>query len=101
LCILLLAALVVPYVSKTHYAAMDLHAKNLPPSWSHVFGTDELGRDIGVRLAFGIRISLLIALSAALIDATIGIAVGALAAHFGGKIDQCLMRVCDILQSIP
>lgn len=65
------------------------------------FGTDQLGRDLWTRLWRGARISLLMALFAVAIDLLIGISYGALAGYFGGKTDLILMRIGEVIQSIP
>ncbi len=96
-----LMALVGPWLSQSNYSDIHLELKNNPPSGQFWFGTDDLGRDIFCRIWWGARISLFIGLSAALIDAIIGVIWGAAAAYFGGWIEELLMRVCDILQTIP
>ena len=65
------------------------------------FGTDQLGRDLWTRLWRGTRISLVMALFAVAIDLLIGVSYGALAGYFGGKTDLILMRICEVIQSIP
>jgi peptide/nickel transport system permease protein/oligopeptide transport system permease protein len=72
-----------------------------PPSWQHWGGTDFLGRDIMTRLLCGARISLLVGLVGALVSLVIGVAWGAVAASLGGKIDNAMMRVVDILYALP
>ena len=72
-----------------------------PPSSEHIFGTDEIGRDIFTRVVYGARISLKIALSAQAIALTIGITVGMITGFFGGWIDIVLMRVVDIIMAFP
>jgi len=72
-----------------------------PPSISHLFGTDAIGRDILTRVIYGARISLKIALLAQSIALAIGIVVGMLAGFFGGWIDVLLMRFVDIIMAFP
>ena len=84
----------------------DPHAQNLPlgptpPSPEHWLGTDSLGRDLLARVLQGGRVSLLIALSAALIASTIGVAYGSISGYLGGWIDMAMMRLLDILYAIP
>ena len=79
----------------------DLSSRFLPPSLSHYLGTDELGRDIFLRLLYGGQISLTVALAAGLASAFIGTAVGMAAGYLGGKWDALLMRVTDLLISLP
>ena len=71
------------------------------PSSAHIFGTDEVGRDYLARVIYGGRVSLLVGVLAMLMSVTIGVTVGILAGYLGGIIDGILMRIVDILQSIP
>jgi ABC-type phosphate/phosphonate transport system permease subunit len=73
----------------------------VPPSGEFLFGTDQLGRDVLVRLAHGARISLAIGVVASLLAAVIGVTVGLVAGYFGGWIDLVLGRVMDLVMSIP
>jgi peptide/nickel transport system permease protein len=73
----------------------------LPPSWSHPFGTDEFGRDLLSRAIYGARVSLSIGLLAMLISKSIGTTYGAIAAYFGGIVDNFLMRFVDIWFAFP
>ncbi len=72
-----------------------------PPSSDHLFGTDQLGRDIFSRILYGGRTSLLIAFLVTFIVATIGILLGTIAGFRGGIIDSIIMRVCDVLMAFP
>lgn len=71
------------------------------PSLQHLFGTDELGRDYFIRVIHGGRISLLVGLLAMMTATTIGVVVGIVSGYFGGFIDSLLMRLVDVLSSIP
>lgn len=79
----------------------DLGNRFLPPSSAHLLGTDELGRDVFVRLLYGGQVSLLVAIGAGLVAATIGTAIGMAAGYAGGKWDALLMRLTDMLISLP
>jgi len=72
-----------------------------PPSWEHPFGTDLNGRDVLYRVLTGGRISLLVGLCGALVSLFIGTAWGLIAGYAGGRIDALMMRVVDILYSVP
>lgn len=96
-----LAVLVVPPLTQLDQQAVDLANKLHPPSWSHPFGTDDVGRDLLLRCVYGLRVSLLVGLVAALTATVIGTAIGALAGAFGGWTDRVVMRVVDALSSIP
>ncbi|MGH7737589.1 MAG: ABC transporter permease [Candidatus Tyrphobacter sp.] len=67
----------------------------------HILGTDEVGRDLFTRLLFGARISLTLAVTAVLMEVTIGTVLGAFAGYYGGWIDYVLMRITDVFLSIP
>lgn len=98
---LVIGSLCIPYFSTYTYYETVLKMKNLPPSWEHLFGTDELGRDVFVRVWWGARISLFVGITAALLDVVIGVVYGAIAGYCGGKIDEILMRFVDIFHSLP
>ena len=72
-----------------------------PPSTQHFFGTDTVGRDIFARTVYGGQISILIGITAAIVEVAIGILVGALAGYFGGKIDAVLMRFTEAMLNMP
>jgi peptide/nickel transport system permease protein len=81
--------------------ATDVSNMSQPPSWQHLFGTDEVGRDYFIRVVYGGRVSLLVGVLAMLTATTIGTTVGLVSGYFGGWIDNVLMRIVDILSSIP
>lgn len=101
LSMILVMSLVGPWLSGYSYDAIHLSAKNHPPSAQFWFGTDDLGRDLFTRICYGARISLLVGLSAALIDLLIGLAWGGVAGYLGGKVDESMMRLADIFYSLP
>lgn len=98
-----LAALFAPLVAPYDPNAIDLQPTGTlqPPSWSHPFGTDELGRDGFSRALFGARISLSVGFVAMAVAVTLGVIVGATAGMTGGWVDSFLMRSVDILLSVP
>lgn len=77
------------------------HVAAAPGTAGHWLGTDRLGRDLLVRCAAGVRISLLIALAATVVSLVIGVGVGAIAGYAGGRTDALLMRAVDVLYSLP
>ncbi|MCL6596127.1 MAG: ABC transporter permease [Firmicutes bacterium] len=90
-----------PAVLHINPDAIDFTAFNSPPSWRHIMGTDDLGRDEFVRILYGGRISLLVGFLAMLIGVGLGGVVGAVAGYFGGSVDFVAMRVVDVALSIP
>jgi oligopeptide transport system permease protein len=82
-------------------ALQDLRLGAVPPSLHHLFGTDELGRDLFARTVYGGRISLLVGLVATLVSLAIGVTWGAIAGYRGGRTDEAMMRVVDVLYSLP
>jgi peptide/nickel transport system permease protein len=81
--------------------AVDLLGRFSPPSPEHPLGTDELGRDLLVRLAYGGRISLALGIVAALAATVLGIAIGLPAGYYGGRFDALLMRLTDGVIALP
>ena len=82
-------------------AAQDTALGVSPPSWSHWLGTDNLGRDMLVRIMEGGQIAILVAVTATGVALVIGVTWGAIAAYAGGRIDNGMMRVVDVLYAFP
>ena len=106
LAIVMLAALAVmcvvgPGMTGYDYDAVSLSEKNAFPSSEHWFGTDKMGRDLFTRVWIGGRISMILGIAGAAIDMFIGVVYGGVAAYFGGKTDAIMMRIVEILASIP
>ena len=104
LALIAVAALLAPLVA--HWLEVDLEAVDLlnrlkPPSATHPLGTDELGRDLLLRLLDGGRVSLAVGLSTALLAGAIGTAVGLVAGYLGGRLDAALMRGADAVIALP
>ncbi|NGX51291.1 MAG: Oligopeptide transport system permease protein OppC [Chlamydiae bacterium] len=95
------AAIVVPFITPHTYYETHLQLKNTPPCSDYWFGTDELGRDLFTRIWWGARISLFVGIAAAIIDMAIGVLYGAFAGMVGGKKEEFMMRITDILYSLP
>ena len=105
-------ALLAPLLSHYAYDATDYDVISCTPNWwpasttcnaggTHWFGTDAVGRDLFVRVLYGARVSLAVGLVATLVSLSIGVLYGATAGYLGGRIDAVMMRVVDILYSLP
>ncbi len=81
--------------------ANDFAAMMQAPSWEHLLGTDQLGRDIFSRLVFGARTALLVGFSSAVVGGVIGLVLGVTSAYFGGWFDLVFQRVLDVLMAFP
>jgi oligopeptide transport system permease protein len=101
LSVVTVACVAGPWVSAYGYEQQDLLNTFSPPSGQHWLGTDQLGRDLLVRLLFGGRVSLGVGLAATFVALTIGVVYGAVAGFFGGKLDALMMRTVDIIYSLP
>ena len=94
-------AILAPYIAPYDYTEMDFMNMFATPSKAHLFGCDDLGRDIFSRILIGARYSLSCGILATLIGTVIGMAIGAIAGFFGGKTDNIIMRILDVIQAIP
>ena len=95
-----LIAILAPLIAPYGYA--DMCDKSfLAPGGKHLFGTDNLGRDVFSRVVYGTRYSLGLGLAATMVSLVFGMLLGAVAGYYGGAVDEALMRFCDIIQSIP
>lgn len=99
--LLVLVAIFAPILAPFSYETQDLGATYQFPNASHLLGTDNLGRDILSRLIYGTRQSLRIGVLSVAIASTLGIIFGSVAGFYGGRVDNILMRMLDIYQSIP
>ena len=95
--LILIAAFWTPYDT----AAMDSSAKLAPPSFAHLLGTDNLGRDIFSRVLDGAGTTLTIAVLTVAAGAFFGILIGAFTGYYGGPLDNILMRICDMITAFP
>ncbi|OPL11087.1 MAG: diguanylate cyclase [Firmicutes bacterium ML8_F2] len=98
---LLLIAIIGPFFSPYNYSDQDFDRRNQESSIEHPFGTDSLGRDQLVRVMYGARISLSVGFVASLTTFLIGVFYGGISGYAGGRVDNIMMRIVDILYSIP
>ena len=101
LLLIVLFTLLGPVLCPYDFSAQNVKIRNQRPSAAHWFGTDSLGRDLFARVAVGGRVSIVIGICGALIVGVIGCLYGGLAAYFGGRVDMIMMRIVDILSSVP
>jgi peptide/nickel transport system permease protein len=101
LILLVLTAVVGPYLVPQDPLAMDLDSLKQPPSKAHLLGTDSKGRDIFSRIVYGARISLAVGIIASALSLCIGIFFGLIAGYFGGKTDIILSQIFDIFLAFP
>jgi oligopeptide transport system permease protein len=101
LSVLMLLAIVAPFISSNDYETQHLKEINLKPSAQYFFGTDDFGRDLWVRVWWGTRISLFIGISAALLDLIVGVIYGGISAYYGGRVDTIMQRIIEIVYSVP
>jgi peptide/nickel transport system permease protein len=94
----ILAPIVDPYNPKLD---SDLENSRQPPTWQHIFGTDNLGRDIFRRIVHGARLSLSVGIIAVFVSGTGGTFLGLVSGYFGGAVDMIIMRVMDVLMAFP
>jgi peptide/nickel transport system permease protein len=94
-------AILAPVISPYPFEAVDITKRLLPPSAQHWLGTDALGRDVLSRLLWGSRISLFAGVVVVAIGAAIGVVVGGVAAYAGGKAEELMMRVTDLVLCFP
>ena len=97
LCIAIFADVITPYENALSQSANRLDG----PSAAHIFGTDELGRDLFARIVHGSRYSLLIGVSTSVLALVIGGLLGAIAAYYGGWVDNIIMRLTDVVMTVP
>jgi peptide/nickel transport system permease protein len=102
LLVVVVAAIVAPFFYPRSPWAM-VQRPFLPPfvNWSYPLGTDPIGRDIAAGLVYGARVSLIVGVVSTVASLAIGIPVGAIAGYFGGWVDDVLMRITELFQSVP
>jgi oligopeptide transport system permease protein len=105
-------AVFAPYLSQYGFDQQDYSVVSCAPSWwpdpsvcnaggTHWFGTDSVGRDLFVRVLYGVRVSIAVGVIATLVSLLIGVTFGATAGYLGGRVDAVMMRFVDVLYSIP
>lgn len=101
LALILVLSAIIGWISPYDPLTQIVGEQKLGPSWQHLLGTDNSGRDIFTRLCYGARVSLLIGVLAVAVSLVIGIPMGVAAGYFGGKVDMLLSRLFEIMLSFP
>lgn len=97
----IVVAILAPQIATHDYTEVNLVEKFMTPCAEHLFGTDELGRDMFSRVVYGTRLSLYIGLMGVITSTIVGVIIGSISGYFGGVVDTILMRILDILNGIP
>lgn len=98
---ILLMSIAAPLISSYDPTKIDIKQRFSPPTAEHWFGTDEVGRDIFTRILYGARLSLGVGVAVVLGAGLIGTVIGAISGYFGGRIDQIIMRLMDMVLAFP
>ena len=99
--IVVIGAVTAPWLLPWDPATQDLPNRLQGPTWQHWFGLDELGRDILARVLLGARISLLVGVVVVGVSSVLGMAIGGVSGYYGGRIDQWIGRLMDVLMAFP
>lgn len=99
--ILIITAAAAPLLTQYDPIAQNMTIRLAPPSWDHLLGTDNFGRDVFARIIYGARTTLDIIILVTIIVAPIGLLIGTCSGYFGGIVDEVLMRITDIFLSFP
>lgn len=99
--VMIVVSLAAPLIASQDPTAQDLANRLAPPSWNHLLGTDELGRDLFARVLYGGRVTLGMVVAVVLLVAPIGLIVGSVAGYLGGLADRVLMRITDVFLAFP
>ena len=101
LIVIILMSIFSPIIRKLDYETVVTANKNLSPNKEFWWGTDAMGRDLFTRVWIGARVSISIAIVATIIDVVVGCLYGGIAAYVGGIVDEVMMRIVEVLNSIP
>jgi peptide/nickel transport system permease protein len=95
------AGLTADWIAPYNPTSNDFEAMTQAPSWAHLLGTDQFGRDILSRIIFGARTALIVGFSSAIVGGVSGLVLGVASAYFGGRIDLAVQRVLDVMMAFP
>jgi peptide/nickel transport system permease protein len=99
--IMIILAVLAPYIAPYGYETMNLPDRLQPPNTKHLLGTDNFGRDILSRMLYGARVSLIVGLGGVAIATSIGVLLGSMAGFYGKWIDEIIMRIMDSMLAFP
>ncbi|RZN10404.1 ABC transporter permease [Bradyrhizobium genosp. SA-3] len=99
--VMAIAGLSAEWIAPYNPTSNDFAAMTEPPSWAHLMGTDQFGRDLFSRIVFGARTALIVGFSCAIIGGGAGLVLGVASAYFGGRLDLVLQRVMDVVMAFP
>lgn len=99
--LLILLAIFGPMISPYDYSTLDYTSLYQPPSAAHWMGTDDSGRDMFTLILYGLRNAFIVGFGAGIVELCIGLILGASAGYFGGRVDNILMRITDIMFGFP
>lgn len=98
---IVVVAIFAPILAPRGPQETDYGARLIAPSWDHIFGTDNLGKDMLSRVIYGARIDLKVGILCVIAPFFVGVALGCIAGYYGGKVDSLLMRMLDLVQAFP
>jgi peptide/nickel transport system permease protein len=99
--VMAVAGLLAEWITPYNPMSNDFAAMTEPPSWVHLMGTDQFGRDLFSRIVFGARTALIVGFSCAIVGGGAGLVLGVASAYFGGRLDLVLQRVMDVVMAFP
>jgi peptide/nickel transport system permease protein len=99
--VMAVAGLSAEWIAPYNPTSNDFAAMMEPPSWVHLMGTDQFGRDLFSRIVFGARTALIVGFSCAIVGGGAGLVLGVASAYFGGRLDLVLQRVMDVVMAFP
>jgi len=99
--VMAVAGLSAEWIAPYNPTSNDFAAMTDPPSWAHIMGTDQFGRDLFSRIVFGARTALVVGFSCAIVGGVAGLVLGVASAYFGGRLDLVLQRVMDVVMAFP